>query len=516
MTLSAEQEKMLEQEKQARAAAALPKQKAVLDLWRGAADSVLSALFTGKEAMLALQKEGVTTVHLPAGRWQRIHAILLREISHLKDGDIINAQVVLDHWIGNAKSWTPDEERWFNKMVQVWQDGNAKFHRDAIAKGIPLLKKYSAHYRIEIEIASALEDMRGGHSNVSEVLAHLPDALQRIHQSSIRVEAPQVTAKHLANSWDNLETSTNQIILSPNRDINRLTGGIQRGGITLVAGEQKSGKTRFAYSHVLYALQQGLTVAVFSLEELKPIVMRRLGIMLSYQYIAEKWGDGLQTTTTDQWGHRLEDIDILWYLTEEGHKKLNHPKRKEARLWAKSVIESYDSRLRVYDETDGTLLFENLMGWVKADAAAYSVPDITMIDHTHHMIVPTNSKNDTNADYVRLSHIAAPLHQHALGSNTAMLLLTQRNGESNRSLQTKAGNMLGVRGGEVLTEKALQGFVIRGQIDNDGQVDVDHQYVYIKAQRFGTPIPDALALPMHPSTGWLLPEEIHVKKEYAE
>lgn len=495
--ISPSQQMMLEEENRVNATAKSQTQKTNLELWRDAASAILEAILTGREALNVVQQEGVQMVHFPDGRWQRLYGILLTHIHGLGEGDVVNPQEIMHLWAGAERKWTTDEQSWFEKRLNFSKAGNKVFHKQTLKKNIPLLKQYAKHGRIDDQVRLAYDDFAAGRITADQLVHTLPDTLQRIQQSSIKATDVVVTGDKIG--WDEFETAGSGLILSPSPLFNHLFKGIRHGGITVVCGEQKSGKSRFTYAHALYTLMQGESVAIFSLEERKGLAQRRLGAMLMYQYIVDKFGE----TTTDRWGNLLQDIDLDWWMMKEGQDYLKIPPRAEARAFAKGMFEQWGNKLRIYDEADGVINFAGLQGWLKTDCAAYGVPCMTVIDHTHHMVVPVGKGDNSNQDYTRLKHVAGPLHQHAVGTGTAMMLLAQRNVEANKNEQG-AGNKLGIKGGEELSEKCLLGMVVRGQIGDEGEETIGRFHFYVRAQRFGQPHAGSIGIDIHPSTGWIL------------
>lgn len=500
MGLSTAQQAMLQQENGAKDKAKTPNQKSVLELWRLAADSIISALLLGKSSMKTVREEHVLLVHFPIGRWQRVYEILVKIIHDMDEDNPVNIQTLLDKWVGETRRWTQDEMQWFEGRVRLYEQSNQKLHAQNLKKNIPLLKKYSELARFEEQIEYSLTDLRNGTASPGEVLAVLPDTLQRIRQSSIQVVSPQVTgAQVIGGALHFSDDDTDDVILSPAAELNYVMGGLIKRNVTIFTGEQKSGKTRLSVAHALYCLMQGGSVAHFTLEESKAFALRRYAIMIAHQYILDKWGGHV----IDENAIPLYHIDFKWWFSAAGKKHLRHPKRLEALNYAFEIVTSWGNRLRFYDMSDGVSKLDSLLGWMRSDADAYGVPTMTVVDHTHHIEVQLSNKGDTNADYVRVNAVAGPMHGWAVSSGTLLLLLAQRSGQANRG-ELANSNYTGIRGGERLAEVVTAAVIVRGQVDDLGETDLNHCHVYVRAQRFGTPHMPSIAIEIDPLTGWIV------------
>jgi replicative DNA helicase len=178
--------------------------------------------------------------------------------------------------------------------------------RPVIEEYVRIVKDKSTHRQLMAICASAIARAAGQGDTAIEVLDGLEQQLLKVSQESIQggfLSLDQIVAGSFG-SIDNLYKQSREVtgVATHFTDLDRMTSGLQKGELVILAARPSMGKTAFAINIAQNAaVTSGSVVAVFSLEMSKESLLRR---MLS----SEAWVDqrALQTGFI-----RREDQDKL-------------------------------------------------------------------------------------------------------------------------------------------------------------------------------------------------------------
>lgn len=492
--LSPAQQEVFAQEKRAKEGMKGKTQQ--LGNWRKIADDILSAMLCKPDALSKFTAQMGHAAHFPEGRWQALYKILLGYIPSVENG-VINDNAIKIAWLAGSNKVSFEEEKWFSNL---WDQRILHYRTQTYAENITLLKAASARYWGEKALDKHASAFKRGDTTLGELRSAIVDDFTRI-ESSTQNNQEGVTGKELAHEMGGFEENTTDEILPSTLPAVREAGyGFLKGYFSLIAGAQKSQKTRLALSQVLYSLMNGKTVAIFSLELSKKEIVRYLGCMLAAQSIIAQYGEEMRDTEY----RFLHDVSPLHWFTNEGRMILRHEIRKKHLYAAQTRLADYGERLRIYDAKHGIMMIDTLEGLLKADCERFGVPDQTMVDHTHH-ILGFESGDNLNGDYSKITKVKGVMHQHCQMSGTAMLLLAQRNLASNTS-KVNMSNLLGIKGGEALSEAATLGIVTQGYVDNEGNKTVGVLHYSVRSGRFGEMDWDLQRVKIHPPSGYVFPD----------
>lgn len=172
---------------------------------------------------------------------------------------------------------------------QVPTSGNVEFYARIVERAATLRRLIHAAGQIAA-IAYA------GEGDVDAVLEKAEQLLFAISQRRVRNDfspLKEILAVYL-ETLDRLYQNRGSIVGIPTgfRELDHLSGGLQRSGLILVAARPSLGKSSFALSLARNAAKRGFSVAIFSLEMSKEQLVQRLVSMdagIDQQHLRSGW-----------------------------------------------------------------------------------------------------------------------------------------------------------------------------------------------------------------------------------
>ena len=121
--------------------------------------------------------------------------------------------------------------------------------------------------------------------------------------SSLMIDHKEQTLSvdEVYSGWKNAQQGVNNNIPTPYPDLDRVTGGLRRGCVTVFTGRSKSGKSMFLASWYKYLAEQKIPILVLPLEDRHEITIKRMAACHGNYTASELDAGGRYVNWNNKW-----------------------------------------------------------------------------------------------------------------------------------------------------------------------------------------------------------------------
>jgi len=454
--------------------------------WQLAADEMLAAMLTERRWWeWAVFECGLLAMHFPPGKHRQ--AFLAINLLRLSEQPTHLTAVV-----DQANGTVPLE--WLSERALL---AEVACHEAVVRKNAAILRtRGTAYAQLQIceNAASELRkapDEEARRKVIASTITRLGDELGHdVDDATALAGGERFMALLESKPQPGLSTGVNWV--------DQTTGGIQPGELWWIAGAYKMRKSSVMRNIALGAARDGASVTIITLESPQQVVIAQLVTMMAGEWLL---ANGLYHEKTRA-GTPLNAITARQLLTlRANYRTALDPRQVAAVQYGLEEFKRLGRQLRIYDATPAN-------GGVRTLADVYTIllrdrnlygANVLCLDYLQRL----SGRGDTI--FERTSQQALELQNMALRHKVAFVVLAQRNEETIRTHEDE--HSPGVKGGGDPAATADYLFLTRYPVKNPDTKTVNRELLQIELRlaRHGEAGQKA-ELPIHPASGWLLPE----------